>query len=356
MLSLIKQGYSVFVAAPHDDFADLLADKGIGYIQVNKMNNKGTSIVEDFALMLELIKIYQSLKPSLIFHYTVKPNIYGTLAARLQKIPSIAIITGLGYAFAKRNIISWVVKRLYQISLKFAKEVWFLNNEDCETFLHSNIISRNKAFVLNSEGVNLNHFSPMEKSIISDQVIFLFSARILIEKGIKEFIESIIKLNNLGHKVKGEIVGFLDAENPSGLKKTDLEKLLEGHPSLEYKGSTKDIRQYIKNSDCIVLPSYYKEGVPRILLEAAAMAKPLITTNSTGCRETIDNQITGYFCEPKDVNSLIEAMSKIINLSVEERLEMGKKGRQKMQTYFDEKMVINIYIEKTKKYTAISFP
>lgn len=350
MLSFLNQGFKVYVASPQDQFSTLLIDNGIEFIPLSKLNNKGTNILGDLNFLKELHSVYHKLKPDFVFHYTVKPNIYGSLACASLKIPSIAITTGLGYAFAEKNLIAALVRQLYKFSLKKAKEVWFLNKDDLDTFIDRTIIQPNKAFLLKSEGVNTTHFSPKEKTTVSKNTVFLFSARLIIDKGIKEFINAIKNLYQLGFDVEGHIVGFLDVKNPNGISKEDLESFMNDSKCIFYKGSTNDVRPFIVESDCVVLPSFYREGVPRILLEAAAMAKPIITTNNVGCKETVDDTITGYLCNPKDVNDLMEKMKSFITLDQASKMEMGAKGRIKILNEFDEVMIINTYNTKLNMY------
>ena len=350
MLSFRQQGFRVVVSAPPDDYAHKLTNKGIEFVPLLKLNNKGTNLFGDLNFFRELISVYKTVKPDFVFHYTVKPNIYGSMTCWLLKIPSIAITTGLGYAFAEKNLIASIVIQLYKFSLKHAKEVWFLNQDDRDTFVNRKIIAEPKAYLLNSEGVDTVHFSPMSKINSSHKTIFLFSARLIIDKGIKEFINAVILLRNQGFEVEGHIVGFLDVKNPNGITKDDLDSFINKNDCIIYKGSTSDIRQFIREADCVVLPSFYREGVPRILMEGAAMGKPLITTQNVGCRETVSNNITGFLCNSKDTNDLADKMKSFILLSDKQRDEMGNMGRNKMLKEFDEKLIIDTYQNKLKSY------
>lgn len=352
MLSFLEKGFKVYVAAPDDDFSKKIKEKGIEFISLKKLNNKGTNILDDLSFLKELYTIYRSQKPQFVFHYTVKPNIYGSLACSLLGIPCIAITTGLGYAFAEKNLIASVVIQLYKFSLKKSKEVWFLNQDDFDTFIHRSIIPPSKAFLLNSEGVDTKHFTPLEKINTSSNTIFLFSARLIIDKGIKEFIEAIILLKNQGLNIEGHIVGFLDVKNPNGISKQDLDAYINNNNCIDYKGSTSDVRQFIRNADCVVLPSFYREGVPRILMEAAAMAKPIITTDNVGCRETLIDQVTGYLCMPKSVEDLAKKMKQFMQLNTQEKITMGEKGREKIVNDFDETLIIKTYHSKLNQFTT----
>lgn len=350
MLSFLNQGFKIIVAAPPDEYSNYLTEKGIEFVPLHKLNNKGTNLFGDLNFFMELIQVYKKAKPDFVFHYTVKPNIYGSLACSFLNIPAIAITTGLGYAFAEKNLIASIVIQLYKFSLKRAKEVWFLNQDDLDTFVNRSIIPSTKAYLLNSEGIDTNHFTPLTKIENNPKTIFLFSARLIIDKGIKEFIDAIITLRQQNYNVEGHIVGFLDVKNPNGISKEDLDSYINQNDCILYKGSTSDIRQFIREADCVVLPSFYREGVPRILMEAAAMGKPLITTNNVGCRETVTNHETGFLCKSKDVNDLVEQMKKFMSLSLDQQQTMGNKGRLKMLNEFDEKLIIDTYQKKLYTY------
>lgn len=347
---LMAKGYRVCVCSPFDKvFSRKLQDLGCEVHSV-ALAAKGVNPLEDLSLTFKLLALFLKLKPDFIFCYTIKPNIYGSFAAFLANIPSIAITTGLGYSFLNKNFISWLVKILYKIALKFPKEVWFLNQDDLDTFLQQKLLIPNKAKILKSEGVNLDDFALVSGSIEkkAGQVSFLLSARLLWDKGVGEFVEAAKKIKRQYPQTRFALLGFMGSDNPSAIPEYVVKKwVAEGE--VEYLGSTDNVKACMQNFDCICLPSY-REGVPRSLLEGAAMGKILITTDAVGCRETVDDNITGFLCEVKDSVSLAECMKKVINMSEEERIKMGCAGRKKMQQEFDVNYILAHYSNTLTHY------
>jgi len=299
-------------------------------------------------LLNQLKKIYQSEKPSFAFHYTIKPNIWGCRAAKMNNIPAIAITTGLGYIFDNENLVSKIGKKLYKVNLKHAKQVWFLNNEDQKAFLAENLIPKSKAHLIPGEGVNLDEFCPKPKQVNDGKFRFLLLARMLKEKGIAEFVEAARQLKN--ENIIFQLLGFLDWDAPNAISKSTMDEW-ENEGVIEYLGVSNEVWKEIANSDCVVLPSYYKEGLPRTLMEANAMEKPIITTDNVGCREVIIDKYNGYMCTPKSVSSLKEAMENMYNLSVEARIAMGENGRKLMAEKFDEQIIIKEYFKAIELFT-----
>jgi glycosyltransferase involved in cell wall biosynthesis len=270
-------------------------------------------------------------------------------AAKNLNIQTIAITTGLGFAFTHQGLISNIVKKLYKWSFKYAAEVWFLNEDDSMIFINNKIIPKSKAFILPSEGINTEFFKADPRQEESASFSFLFSARLILDKGIEEFVQAIQILYEKGYPVMGNIVGFLDVSNPKGISKALLDTWTK-QAYINYLGSTPDIRPYIQNCSCVVLPSYYREGVPRILLEAASMEKPIITTDNVGCREVVDDKLNGYLCKMKDAGDLADKMEQFMKLSNEQRKSMGLHGRQKIKQQFDEGIIFKYYTDCIEKY------
>ena len=341
--------FEVIVLAPIDEYSKKITENNIQFVEIHTIKNKSTNPFNDIQLYFELKKIYTKLSPALIIHYTIKPNIYGTLAANSVKIPCIAITTGLGYAFTHQNIISKIIIQLYQFSLKKAKEVWFLNTDDFNTFVNKKIIDYNKAFLLYGEGINVAKYLPLENEKKTKKTIFLLSARMLFDKGVKDFIDAATILHNKGFSIEAQLLGFLDAENPKGIDKKTMDEWTNV-AYIQYLGSTTNVMPFIAAADCVVLPSFYREGIPRILMEAASMSKPIITTNNVGCREVVDDTINGFLCEMKNPIDLANKMEKFILLSDAEKINMGLAGRQKMIQLFDINIVNNTYLKKINQW------
>ncbi|MBT7470123.1 MAG: glycosyltransferase family 4 protein, partial [Candidatus Cloacimonetes bacterium] len=321
MKELQLKGYDVVAVAPFDEYKEKITFE---YFDI-KMNNQGTNIIEDFFLFWRFVRLYKKIKPDVILQFTIKPNIYGTIAANFLNIPCINNIAGLGTLFIRENWLSKIVKLLYKFSQQFAKKIFFQNRDDAELF--SKIIKQDKCDILPGSGVNLEKFSPRKKE--TSEFSFLLMARLLWDKGVGEYIEATREVQKKYPDIKFKIIGWLDVDNPSAVSKTQMNKWInEG--VVEYLGAKDDVRDYIANSDCVVLPSYYREGVPKSLLESASMARPIITTDSIGCREVVDINVNGFLCKPRSVDDLVDKMKKMILLSSLEREEMGKNGRKKM--------------------------
>ena len=343
--ALVQSGYDVTVIAPKDNDVSLYEIENIHYIPIT-IDCRGMNPLRDIQLIFQLNKIFQFEKFDFIFFYTIKPVIYGCIAARISKIHHISVITGLGYTFMHAGFINRITVALYKFALKKVKEVWFLNADDRFVFSQKGITKKKKTYLLNGEGVDTQAFFPHEKK--KEYFSFIFIARVLWDKGIGEYVAATRKLKEKHPKIRFQILGPLGAENPAAVKPEDMEQWVnEG--VIDYLGETTKVASYIANSDCVVLPSY-REGLSRILLEAAAMERPIIASNVTGCKEIVEDGVSGYLCLPKDSESLMDCMEKMYLLSDEERAAMGKRGREIVLEKFDEKNIINKYQKKLAEY------
>jgi glycosyltransferase involved in cell wall biosynthesis len=351
---LTKEGHKVAVIAPYDEFSSKLEDLGVKFYALTTIQNKGKNPFRDILFINELKYLYKKINPSLIFHYTIKPNIYGTIAASHLKIPSIAITTGLGYAFTHKNAISIIVTNLYRFALKKSKEVWFLNKEDESAFLKNNIIRKNQSFVLNGEGIDTSLFCALPKNfpVPDKKRRFILIARLLYDKGVEEFAKASAILHKRGYQFECQVLGFLDVKNPKAISRKQI-YLWQQQGLITYLGVTTDVKPFIEAADCMVLPSYYGEGIPRTLMEAASLSKPVITTNNVGCKEVVEDGLTGLLCKVKDAEDLAAKMEAILNLPESELVKMGKAGRAKMVAEFEESLVIGKYIQTITKYITI---
>lgn len=346
--ALVGDGHEVIAVAPDDGRIDMeKAIPGLRAISIN-LNKRGINPVEDLKLIRELYGIYRRENPDLIFHYTIKPNIYGTIASKLAGKKSVAILTGLGYSFIQKSFVSKIAINLYRFSLKFSKEIWVLNSDDKETLIANRIGNREKIFILPGEGTDCERFKPLPMERDDEKVVFLMVARAFIDKGFKEYEESARELRKkYGERVEFWYLGALGENAVSGITKEYMDKLVE-EGTLNYLGITDKPELIIKECDAIVLPSY-REGISKTLLEGGAMGKPIIASNVTGCKEIVEDGKSGYLVEVKSVDDLVEKMERFIKLSKLEKKEMGIRGREKILEEFDEKIIINIYREKIKK-------
>lgn len=337
---LLAEGHEVTVIAPVDEYLDYKEKyPNIKHFGIKTLGRDSTNPLRDLLLIAELIRRYSQVKPDLIIHYTNKPNIYGAIAARIKKIDSIAIVTGLGYPFIHQGFIQKITSFLYKVTARFHKKVIFENIADRELFEERNIIKVGQGISIKGCGVDINYFSPSQNGHHSSSIIFTFIGRLLYDKGIREFVEAaqIIKAQN--NSIKFWVVGDLDPDNPAAIEK---EKLADwvNKGFIEYHGFHRDVRKFVSQSSCIVLPSY-REAIPRTITEGMAMGKPVITTDVAGCREAVDENINGFLAEAKNSNSLAVAMNKFIALSAEEAKNMGNYGRQKVLNEFDDRKIAN---------------
>ncbi|MDR2886906.1 MAG: glycosyltransferase family 4 protein [Bacteroidales bacterium] len=340
--ALVDNGYKVTVLAPHDDvFTPKLVALSVNFIDT-PINLKGTNPVQELQLFRCYKEIFQQENPDFIFFYTIKPNIYGSFAAQRCKIPHIAVTTGLGYTFLTDKLVAKISKFLYKKAFKKTYQVWFLNNDDMQTFIRCKLIDAQKSFILKGEGIDLErfHILSLQKRL---PVTFLLIARMLWDKGIGEFIKAARVVKQKYPDAKFQLLGVLGAENPAAIPREQIEQW-QSECIIEYLGVTENVKPFIDAATCVVLPSY-REGIPLSLLEASASGKPIITTNAIGCKDTVEDGVTGFMCQVKDVADLAGCMEKIICLSSEQYKTMASAGRTKMEKEFDVKLIVKHYLE-----------
>ena len=329
---LAKSGYQIHIVAPYDEYSDRLATEGRIYHPI-VIDNKGHNPIRDGKTIRKFYQIYRAIRPDLIVHYTIKPNIYGSLAAFRLGIPSIAITTGLGQVFDERSVRARIAKKLYKFAFKRPEKVLFLNDDDRNIFLRRGLITQaSRTEVLPGEGVDIAHFVRKEPLPVRMRS-FLFVGRLLWPKGLGEFAKAARVVKAKYPDVQFNILGFINPEDPTSLTDDDLQSW-EQEGIINYLGSTNRVQDFIEKTTCLVLPSYYREGVPRVLLEAASMSTPLITTDNVGCREVVKEGVNGYLVSPRDVPSLVAAMEKILTDSEESIIAMGDAGREYVREKF----------------------
>lgn len=343
---LIASGYEVVVIAPIDDSIAKIEALGCSFVHL-AMDPRGVNPISDLLLIIRLFRIYRTLQPSIIFHYTIKPNIYGSIAAKLARLPALAITTGLGYTFLNNNLIAKMARGLYKFAFKFPKEVWFLNHDDMSVFHEMNLVNKSKTKLLHSEGIDTNYYTPMKTPDVDKHVRFLLIARMLWDKGVGEYVQAAEIVKQAYPDTIFQLLGACGVANPSMIEREQVDKWV-GNGVVEYLGVTNDVRDYISRSDCVVLPSY-REGVPRTLLEAASMGKPLIATDVPGCRDVVVDGKTGFVCKVKDPQSLANSCLSFLGLSAQDKRNMGLSGRQFMVETFDEKIIVEQYMDALKR-------
>lgn len=338
--AFLKEGHSVTAIAPYDAYADRLKHAGCQYEAV-ALDNKGANPLKDLLFTKELYQIYRRIKPDIVLQYTIKPNVYGTLAARLLAIPVVNNVSGLGTVFLRENIASKVAHWLYRLSFRFPKKVFFQNEDDRQLFLKRKLVKSHLTDVLPGSGVDLNAFhpSPFKRN---DTFTFLVIARLIYDKGIVEYVEAIRSLKQQNVQANFQLLGFKDI-SPLGIPEELLQSWID-EGLIDYLGTTHDVRPFIHDADCIVLASY-REGTPRTLLEAISMAKPVLATDVPGCRETIEDGKNGLLCEVKNSVDLAEKLKTMIYLQDTELENMGKKSREIAETKFNEAIIIQRYLQ-----------
>ena len=344
----ISLNYRVTVVAPFDKHTQELKRLGCDYQKI-VIDNKGVNPLKDLILIFQLRRIYKRIKPIFIFHYSIKPNIYGTLAAYLSNTISYAVVTGLGYTFINENIVSKISRNLYRFAFKFPKKVFFISRDDRNIFLFNNLVRKDLVAMIPGEGIDTEYFNSADHKPQKNpsKIKFLLIARMLFDKGVREYVEASDILRVEFPNAEFGLLGYLDVENPTAISKKQMKKW-EMNNNVVFYGSSDNVKKFIQNSDCIVLPSY-REGVSMVLMEAASMKKPLIASNVPGCNDLIDDGINGYLCQKKDSYDLAEKMKLMLNLTNKKREKMGLSGRAKMIESFDEEIVIKKYLSVIKE-------
>ncbi|OAV44310.1 hypothetical protein A3850_007300 [Lewinella sp. 4G2] len=329
---LREHDYEVHIVAPADEFGQRLEETGFTFHPI-KIDNKGSNPLADLTTLRAFRQIYRRILPDIVVHYTIKPNIYGTLAAARLGIPSIAITTGLGQIFNERSVRSQVAKSLYKYAFRKPERVLFLNGDDRDIFVTNKIVPNGSITkVLRGEGIDTANF--VRKSPLpTGQRSFVLIGRLLWPKGVGEFVAAARTLKAKYPDVAFNILGFVNPQDPTSVSLEDLDQW-EVEGIINYLGSTDDVASFIEKTTCVVLPSYYREGVPRTLMEAASMATPIITTDNVGCREVVDHGENGLLVPVKDAEALANAMERIILANPEDLLAMGRAGRKLMEDQF----------------------
>ncbi len=340
--ALRDEGYRLLLIAPRDDYSQKLMDLGFEYHEI-KINNKGTNPFQDLLLVWRFSRLYKKLNIDVILHYTIKPNIYGTLGAKLVGIPVINNVSGLGTVFLNDGLSSKIARLLYRFSFKYAHKVFFQNPHDRKLFVDKSLVKQVQTDLLPGSGVNTIHYKPSTNNLKAEPFVFLFVARLIKDKGIVEFIDAAKELLAHGENhVEFWLLGDLYLINPTAINQEQLDEWVKTS-AIKYLGHVDDVASVMNQAGCIVLPSY-REGLSRVLLEAAALAKPIITTNVPGCMDVVDDGINGFLCEVKNSLDLSIQMKKMLALDSHQLQAMGKKGRAKIENEFDEEIVFKQYL------------
>lgn len=346
-LSLVRalrdQGCTVYAVAPTDRYAArLAAEQGVVFVPLRHLQRKSLSVVGNLQLLFELKALYARLQPDLIIHYTIKPNIFGSLAAYWTGCASASSLEGQGYIGNNGHLLRQIVVLLYRLAFRAADRVIFLNENDQQEFLDLRLLKPEKAVLIHGPGVDTEYFKAAPKPK-GNPFVFLFLGRLLGEKGIREYVEAARLCHEKGLPVEFQILGNPDPDNPTTVTQQDIDAWIKsGH--IRYLGYTDDVRPALRQADVVVLPSMYREGVPRSLLEAMAMSKVIVTTDRPGCRDTVEVGKNGFVVEPESAAALAATCERCVHLSDVVISEMAAYGREMVKREFDDPIVIGKYI------------
>lgn len=358
MQALLAAGHEVVAVGPPDDYVGKLVAAGVRHRAI-PLAGASVNPFRELGTVWALHRIFRDESIGVVLSYTPKGNIYAAMAAAMNDLPTVPNVSGLGRVFIRHSPLTWLVKQLYRFTFGRAARAFFQNRDDLELFIRLGLVDEGRSIRLPGSGVNLDRFSPAGLTPIPfadmspgaavgklggrEQFVFLLVARLLWDKGVGEYVEAARKVRRKHPVAEFRLLGFLDVQNPSAIPRSQVEAWVE-EGVVSYLGSTDDVLPYLHDADCVVLPSY-REGCPRTLLEAAAMAKPLITTDAPGCRDTVDDGVTGFLCRLRDADDLADKMLRMIEMERDRFEAMGRRGREKMMREFDERIVINRYLD-----------
>lgn len=340
---LVTRGLEVIAVANADPVAERrLLDLGCRFHPI-AIDSKGISPFRDLRTLRRYLALFRAERPCCYLSSTIKPNIFGGIAARLARVPFIADVTGLGTAFITESWLTRAVERLYRTAFRRAATVFFHNGDDRDIFVGRGIVRDDQAELIAGAGVDVERFAPQPRPAdASSGVAFLLIGRMLRDKGVHEYVAAARQLREGRPDIRLRMLGFVDVDNRTAIPRTTIEQW-SSEGVVQFLGSPEDVRPHIAACDCVVLPSY-REGTAVSLLEAAAMGKPIVASDVPGCREVVDEGVNGFLCAPRDVDSLAGAIGRMADLAPEAREAMGAAGREKILREYDENLVINSYL------------
>lgn len=341
MRALVAAGHQVVAVAPRDGYSGQLRTSGIEYQPV-VLSGQGMNPLVELRTVMQLHRVLRRQRIDLVLSYTPKGNLYTAMAAIPLGIGFVPNVSGLGWAFVRRSALTRLVELLYRLTFARAQRVFFQNDDDMQAFLEKGLVRAEKAERLPGSGVDLMRFRPCDAPVRPpDAPVFLLVARMLWDKGVGEYVQAAKALRERHPQARFQLLGPTGVTNPAAVPQDTIAGwVAEG--CVEYLGETDDVRGYIEQADCVVLPSY-REGVPRVVLEAAAMGRPVITTDAPGCRDTVIDGKTGFICKVADAADLADRFERFVALSAPKRRAMGLAGRALMERRFDERLVIARY-------------
>lgn len=335
VLELLKE-HKVYVSVPDAVAVDKLKNEGCEVIHT-EINRRGMNPAQDLGLFKSYWKLLKEIKPDVVLTYTIKPNIYGGFCCRLQRIPYIVNITGLGTTFERGGMLKKMVVNMYKAALKKASCVFFQNDRNKQIFEENGIYGQ-KSKRVNGSGVNVDEFI-FEKYPGRETPKFLFVGRLMKEKGIEEYLYSAKKYAN---RAEFDIIGYCEESYEEEVKKLQQQGILKFH------GFQSDVKSFYKDADAIVIASYH-EGMSNVLLEAAATGRPVLATNIPGCKEAVEDNMTGLLFAPRDAGALETTIEYFLSMQIKQREAMGQAARVKMEQEFDRRKVVESYIEEINR-------
>lgn len=335
---LNDEGHQVYISMPKSDDNKFFKDMGCKIIET-PVERRGINPLRDIGLIMTYIRIMKDVKPDIVFSYTIKPNIYGSIASNITKNKQINNITGTGATFLKRNFVSEVAKLLYKMSVKKSYKVFFQNNGDKDLFVKNHMVKDNYA-MLPGSGVNLDQFQ-LSGFPSESETNFIFMGRVMRLKGIDQYIETAKVVKEAYPNTNFYIAGFIEEEK--------YKPIIDEYNSkgiIKHIGFQKDIKSWIEKCHCTILPSHGGEGVPNVLLESAAMGRACIASRINGSKDVIDDGVTGYLFETENAEDLTDKVRRFLNLRFEDKVKMGLSGRSKVEREFDRKIVVEAYMDE----------
>lgn len=353
MRNLVAMGYRVVAVAPPDPLnVERIVEMGAEFIPW-ELAGGVEDIADEVRSVVSLVAIYRRLNPAICFHFTVKAVIYGAMACRLLRLQAVSVVTGLGYVFLNDTFLGRIGRFLYRTVLPWSRELWFLNADDRLAFAQDGLIPSVPILIIPGEGIDLERFSPASVSSSSEKseaLTFLMISRLLRDKGVVEYVEAARRASGIRPHLHFQLLGPFSLHNPSAVKPHELKSWVEDG-IVDYLGVVDDVRSAISAADCIVLPSY-REGLPRAILEAMAMKRPVVATDAPGCRELVIDGESGMLCDVGSASDLADKMVAMADLGDERRAEMGNRGYELVRSKYSESRVITIYLETLERYTG----
>lgn len=337
---LLKDGHQVVISSPYGERIEDLKALGCEYRPI-ELSRHGMNPVQELKLLRSYVRLIREVKPDMVFTYTIKPNVYGGMACKKLGVPYVANITGLGTAVENGGLVQKITVMLYKLAFGKVQRVFFQNEENRQFFVDRKI-ALDKHGMLPGSGVNLQRFTPLEYPG-EETTEFVFISRIMQEKGADQYLEAAEYIREKYPNTRFHVCGFCEQAYEQRLKE------LQDKGVIIYHGMVRDVRTVIANTHCTIHPTYYPEGLSNVLLESAACARPLITTDRSGCREVIDNGVNGFVVKQKDTKDLIEKIEKFLSLTPGQRKAMGQAGRAKVEKEFDRQIVVEAYVKELEK-------